>query len=310
MSLSDSPHNRLVKILVIGGTRFVGRALVDAALAHGHEVEVFHRGNSAHALPAGVKSLIGDRTKDFTSLQTGSWDVVIDTCGYRPHEIHAMADVLLGRINKYVFVSTVSVYSNSIPEAADENAELASTKKVLAGDPISMPIDGHTYGPLKVLCEEAVLLHYPSAVIIRPTYVIGAFDYTERYPTWIRRMRDNAHVQCPNPSDAPMQYIDARDLAELTLNAIEQDVAGPVNATAVGPGYTFGAFLNETRDAINGEATLEWVDAPEDGDYPLWTGGEHSTMLSVSNARAVSIGLKARPLSETALQVLDWVNQA
>jgi 2'-hydroxyisoflavone reductase len=299
-----------MKILFLGGTRFVGRAMVDAAVARGHEVEVFHRGNSSHPLPPQVKSLIGDRTKDFTALQTGTWDVVIDTCGYRPHEIHAMSDVLIGRIKKYVFVSTVSVYSNSIPFAADEDAELASTKKVLAGDPITMPIDGHTYGPLKVLCEEAVTLHYPDALIIRPTYVVGAFDYTDRYPTWVRRMRDSAHVQCPNPSDAPMQYIDAQDLAELTMLAIEQNVVGPVNAASVGPGYTFGAFLNETRDAINADTTLEWVDAPEDGDYPLWTGGEHSTMLSVSNERAKAIGLSPRPLSATAHEVLEWCNQA
>ncbi|MEY4347649.1 MAG: hypothetical protein RIS43_68 [Actinomycetota bacterium] len=283
--------------------------MVEAAVARGHEVSVFHRGKVELPLPAGVTSLIGDRTKDFTSLQTGSWDVVIDTCAYRPHEIHAMYDVLAGRIKKYVFVSTVSVYSNHIVDGSDETAELASTKKVLADDPITIPIDGHTYGPLKVLCEEATLLHYPDALIIRPTYVIGENDYTDRFPTWVRRMRDNTEVECPNPKDAPMQYIDAKDLAELTMLAIEKDVVGPINAAASTPGHTFSEFLTRTRDAVNPEAKLTWVDAHEDDDYPLWTGGELSPMLAVSNAKALALGLKPRSLEDTAREVLAWVSK-
>ncbi len=283
--------------------------MVEAALARGHEVSVFHRGNAKLPLPDGVISLIGDRTADFTSLQTGSWDVVIDTCAYRPHEIHAMYDVLAGRIKKYVLISTVSVYSNNIVEGSDESAELASTHRVLAGDPISMDIDAHTYGPLKVLCEEATLLHYPDALIIRPTYVLGENDYTDRYPTWVRRMRDNDVVECPNPFDAPMQYIDAKDLAELTMLAIEQNVVGPINAAASTPGHTFGEFLTRTRDAVNSETQLSWIDADEEDSYPLWTGGEFSPMLAVSNAKALALSFKPRSLEDTAHEVLAWVNK-
>ena len=283
--------------------------MVEAALAHGHEVSVFHRGNAKLPLPAGVTSLIGNRTTDFTSLQTGWWDVVIDTCAYRPHEVHAMYDVLAGRIKKYVLISTVSVYSNNIVDGSDESAELASTKKVLAQDPITIPIDGHSYGPLKVLCEEATLLHYPDALIIRPTYVLGENDYTDRYPTWVRRMRDNKIVECPNPTDAPMQYIDAKDLAELTMLAIEKGVSGPINAAASTPGHTFSEFLTRTRDAVNPDAQLAWVDGKDEDEYPLWTGGELSPMLAVSNAKALSLGFTPRSLEDTAREVLVWVNQ-
>jgi 2'-hydroxyisoflavone reductase len=220
-----------------------------------------------------------------------------------------MYDVLAGRIKKYVLISTVSVYSNNIVDGSDESAELASTKKVLSADPITVPIDGHTYGPLKVLCEEATLLHYPDALIIRPTYVLGQYDYTDRYPTWVRRMRDNAVVECPNPTDAPMQYIDARDLAELTMLAIEKDVTGPINAAASTPGHTFSEFLTRTRDAVNPDAKLNWIDAKEDDDYPLWTGGELSPMLAVRNAKALALGFKPRTLEDTAREVLSWVSQ-
>ena len=296
-----------VKFLFIGGTRFVGKAMVEAALNRGHEVAVFHRGKTPINLP--VQQLIGDRTKDFTALQTGEWDVVIDTCGYRPHEIHALYDALAGRIKKYVFISTVSAYSNSIPYNADESAELAPTEKVLEGNPISMEIDGHTYGPLKVLCEEAVVLHYPDALIIRPTYVIGADDYTLRFPKWVEKFRDNNTVQCPNPPDAPMQYIDSRDLAELTFLAIEQNVSGPLNATGIAPGFTWEQFLTQARDEVNPKCRIEWVDANPDDDYPLWTGDEHISMLAVDNSRAIKIGLQPRPLGDSAKATLEWCNR-
>jgi 2'-hydroxyisoflavone reductase len=296
-----------MKFLIIGGTRFVGRHIAQAAIAAGHEVEVFNRGNAE--APVGAKSLIGDRTRDFTALQTGSWDVVVDACGYRPHEIHAMYDALASRIKKYVFISTVSVYANDNAMGADESANLAPTDKVLEQDPIVIPMNGHTYGPLKVLCEEAVMLHYPNALIIRPTYVVGPDDYTMRYPKWVQRIQSQDVVECPNPKNAPMQYIDVRDLADLTLKAIAADVSGPVNAASSAPGYTFGQFLQETADALNPSVKLNWIDAPEDGDFPLWTGGELSPMLGVDNSRALSIGLTPRPLAESAHAVAEWLPQ-
>ncbi|MEN9693640.1 MAG: hypothetical protein RLZZ330_1284, partial [Actinomycetota bacterium] len=243
-----------MKILVIGGTRFVGLAMVRELLNRGHEVSVFHRTNS---IPAGTEKahhLIGDRTKDFTALQTGSWDAVIDVCGYRPYEIHALYDALAGRIQKYVFISTVSVYDESIPTGENESAKLADTSVLDEADEITIPIDWETYGPLKVLCEQAVKEHYPNNLIIRPTYVIGPDDYTNRFNFWVEKFVNNETVEVPLNNATSMQFIDVRDLAAFTCDAIEKNLKGEFHICA--PTTTFINMISHIKATTNSKSEI------------------------------------------------------
>lgn len=293
-----------MRILFIGGTRFVGLAMARAALLAGHEVDVFHRGLTQPRNLVGAHHLIGDRTKDVTSLQKGEWDVVVDVCGYRPHEVHALADVVAGRHNKYVFVSTVSVYGDNIPHHSDESAELADLSALDGKDPITVPMTSETYGPLKVLCEQAVNEHYQNNLIIRPSYVLGPEDYTNRFSQWVQRISAGGEVVVPGPQMAAMQYIDARDQADFFVKAIEQDLRGTFHLATPQPPFTFQEMLNEVVATVGKPtSSLNWI-TPEQAesaetDFPLWAGGESVGMLALDTSKAITAGLTCRPLAQT-----------
>ena len=303
-----------MKILFIGGTRFVGRAMVAEAVGRGHEVSVFHRGQTSLGDIAGVRELIGDRVRDFTALQTGSLDVVVDVCGYRPHEIHAMADVVAGRHRKYVFVSTISVHADDIAHGGNELSALVDVAVLDEIDPITCPIDGTTYGALKVLCEAAVREHYKDYLIIRPTYVIGPDDYTQRFPTWVKRCVAGGEVLAPEPAQAAFQYIDARDLATFTIDAIENNLIGEFLVAAPQPPFSFGQMLETVAEAIGAQSLeFSWISAEaaiaNETDFPLWAGGEDSGVMAFDTSKAMAAGLKPRPLAESVRDVLTWINQ-
>lgn len=291
-----------MKILVIGGTRFVGLAMVRELLNRGHEVSVFHRSKE---FPVGTEKathLIGDRTKDFTALQVGSWDVVIDVCGYRPYEIHALYDALAGRIKKYVFVSTVSVYDDAIPLGEKENAKLADTSILDEADDITIPIDWQTYGPLKVLCEAAVKEHYQDNLIIRPTYVIGPDDYTNRFNFWVEKFMKNEQVEIPLNNSTSMQFIDVRDLANFTCDAIEKNLQGEFHVCA--PTTTFINMISQIKASTNSSSEILEIQSEDESKFPLWAN-EDLGMLSLDPAKAVAAGLKYRPLDETIQSILS-----
>jgi 2'-hydroxyisoflavone reductase len=297
-----------MRILFIGGTRFVGLSMARAALLAGHEVDVFHRGTTSPKNLDGARHLIGDRTKDFTALQTGEWDVVVDVCGYRPHEIHAMADVVAGRHNKYVFVSTVSVYASDIPLMADESAALVDLSALEDLDPIVAPINAHTYGPLKVLCEQAVTEHYQNNLILRPSYVLGPEDYTKRFSQWVERISAGGEVLVPGPATAAMQYIDARDQANFLVTAIENDLRGTFTIANPQPPFSFGELIETVVETVGKPSTnLRWLDPQEAAsveiDFPLWAGGENAGMLALDTSKARNAGLVCRPLSQTVADI-------
>ena len=297
-----------MRILFIGGTRFVGLAMARAALLAGHEVDVFHRGSTTPKNLDGARQLIGDRTRDVTALQTGEWDVVVDVCGYRPHEVHAMADVVTGRHNKYIFVSTVSVYADDIPVLSNESAALTDVS-VLAGlDPIVTPINAQTYGPLKVLCEQAVTEHYQNNLILRPSYVLGPEDYTKRFSQWVERISAGGEVLVPGPATAAMQYIDARDQADFFVKAIENDLRGTYTIANPQPPFSFGEMIQTVVETVGKPSTrLRWLDPTEAAaaeiDFPLWAGGESVGMLALDTTKARQDGLKCRPLSQTVADI-------
>lgn len=293
-----------MRILFIGGTRFVGLAMARAALMAGHDVEVFHRGSTTPRNLDGAKHLIGDRTRDVTALQKGEWDVVVDVCGYRPHEVHALADVVTGRHNKYVFVSTVSVYADQIPHMSNESAALADVTALENLDPITAPMTGEIYGPLKVLCEQAVREHYQNNLILRPSYVLGPEDYTNRFSQWVQRISAGGEVLVPGPKDAAMQYIDARDQAEFFVEAIEKDLQGDFHLATPQPPFSFEEMLNEVVAEVGTSTSkLTWITPQEaevaETDFPLWAGGQSVGMLALDTSKALAAGLTCRPLAHT-----------
>lgn len=298
-----------MRILIVGGTKFVGLAIAREAIARGHEVELFHRSSEVPSGTEAAKHLVGDRTKDFTALQVGEWDAVIDVCGYRPHEIHALYDVFAGRVRKYVFISTISVYDGGIPFNSAESAQQADTDFLAALDPITVEMSARTYGPLKVLCEEAVREHYEDHLIIRPTFVIGEDDYTDRFTRWVQRIAAGGVVDAPEPKAGRIQYIDARDLAAFTLHALEDDRKGAFHVAAPNGGTTFEELLETIREVVGaGAAELNWVSveaaSERPTDFPLWAGGKSTGMRALDTSAAEAAGLNARPLADSVRDLL------
>jgi 2'-hydroxyisoflavone reductase len=304
-----------MKLLIIGGTRFVGRHLVEAALARGHTITLFNRGQSNPDLFPQVEQLHGDRTTDLAVLQDRSWDAVIDTCGYVPRIVSLSAQALVGHTDRYVFISTVSVYTDSVyaednPNGMDENSPLATLKNESIEE-----VNGETYGGLKVLCEKAVEAVYPDrALIIRPGLIVGPHDPTDRFTYWPWRVAQGGEVLAPGNPDQPVQIIDARDLAEWIVLMVEAKRTGIFNA--VGPDYvlTTRRMLEACVAVCNPQARLTWVDeafllerkVEPWSELPVWVPEKESALETCSNARAIAAGLRFRSIEETIRDTLAW----
>ena len=303
-----------MKLLVIGGSRFGGRHLVDAARARGDQVTLFNRGQSAPGPRAGVEQRVGDRQGDLAALAEGEWDVVVDTCGYLPRDVERMADGLHGRVGRYVFFSSVSAYADA-RQPNDEDAPLGSI-----ADPETELIDGRTYGPLKALCEQAVSARFgEQALLIRPGLVVGPFDPTQRFTWWparIARAADGQAVLAPGDPAAPVQFIDARDLAAFVLHAATAGRNGPFNVVCPPGRWQMGDVLQACAEAAGTQPRLKWASAAAlqaQGvqpwiELPLWLpdDGEHAAFMQVPSTRALAAGLQVRPLAETVVDTLRW----
>jgi 2'-hydroxyisoflavone reductase len=295
-----------MRILIIGGTRFVGHAMAEAALEAGHDVTLLHR-NATDELP-GATHLLADRDGDLAVLADGSWDATIDVCAYFPRQVESLHDALGDRGGHHVFVSTVSVYADQDAPGADEDATLLPES-----GPGTDEITGETYGPLKVACERVARERWGGGglTIIRPTYVVGPRDMTARYPWWVLRAARGGRMILPGPADAPMQCIDARDMGAWTIRLVEGRTTGVF--TAARPATTFKAFLDDTVAAVGEPVEL----APVDGTYlteqgvdgaqlPLWSEGSPEYVLAMSPARAEAAGLTHRPFEDVARDTLAW----
>ncbi len=306
-------------LLVIGGTRFVGRHLVEAALARGDRVTLFNRGQSAPPLaplPAGVTVLRGDRQGDLSVLAGGRWDAVIDTCAYLPADADRMARHLAQGVGRYALISSVSAYAS----AALPNTEGAALGRI--DDPETTVVDGRTYGPLKALCEAAVVQQIGAScsLLIRPGLVVGPFDPTQRFTWWPARLAraavDGLPVLAPGDAQRALQFIDARDLAAFVLHALDAGASGAFNAAAP-PGFTtMVGLLQACGDAAGVAPRLQWItDADLLAqrvrpwvDLPLWlpADAEHAAFMAVPTDRASAVGLTVRPLSVTVADTLAW----
>ncbi len=304
-----------MRILVIGGTRFIGRHLAQHALRSGHQVTLFHRGRTADAAdPAfvGAEHRIGDRDADLSALATGDWDVTIDMCAYFPRHVHELADALGGRGGRYTFVSSVSAYGLPVPvNFREDEAPLAELT-----DPTVEEITDQTYGGLKVLGERAAMERFgPQTLVVRPTYVVGPFDVSWRFPYWVMRLAAGGEVLAPGPATDPTQLIDARDLAAWIVAMNERGRSGVFHAVGPERALTWGSMLTAIADAVAPEGTsLRWLDRDflvsegvTDADLPLWPGVEPDTaMLTANPAAAIGEGLQLRPLAETITDTYAW----
>ena len=302
-----------MKLLIVGGTRFLGRHLVDVARARGHAVTLFNRGRSAPP-PAGVESLVGDRAGDLAALQSGTWDAAIDTCGYLPRDVARVAAALRPRVGALAFVSTVSVYASSA-RPNDEDSPLAPLD-----DPDTTVVDGRSYGPLKAACETEVRRRFGGdALVLRPGLIVGPHDPTQRFSYWparLGRAADGDTVLAPGHAAAPVQFIDARDLAAFTLDALERGHRGVFNAVSPPGRWTFGELLDACAAAAGVSVRFAWVDvaalealglAPwSDLPLALPDDDEHRGFMQTDTTRAQAAGLALRPLEATVADTLAW----
>jgi 2'-hydroxyisoflavone reductase len=300
-----------MKLLLIGGTVFLGRHLVQAALARGHEVTLFNRGQHNPELFPELEKLRGDRDGGLQALAGRRWDAALDTCGYFPRVVRASADFLAGAVGHYTFISSLSVYADNAATGLDEEGAVG----VLA-DPTIEEITGESYGPLKALSEQAAEAAMPGRVLnIRPGLIVGPNDPTDRFTYWPVRVARGGEVVAPGDPDYAVQVIDVRDLAEWTIRQVEAGKSGVYNAT--GPDYrlTLGALLESCRQVSGSDAHFAWL--PADfllaqgvepwSEMPLWVPGEeYAGFHAFSIAKAVADGLTFRPITDTIAATLAY----
>jgi 2'-hydroxyisoflavone reductase len=302
-----------MKLLVLGGTVFLGRHLVDAALARGHEVTLFNRGQHNPELYREVERLRGDRDGGLGVLRGRQWDAVIDTCGYVPRLVRASAELLDGAVERYVFISSISVYPHFRTLGVDEQAPVGTLE-----DPAVEEVTGETYGPLKALCEQAAEAALPGRVlVIRPGLIVGPHDPTDRFTYWPHRVARGGEVLAPGRPERRVQLIDARDLAEWTVRMAEERQVGTYNATGPAEPLSLGELLDVCRQVSASNARVTWVDEAflaERGvgawiELPLWVPEADADMLGFSDVsvrKAIGAGLAFRDIATTVRDTLAW----
>ena len=301
-----------MKVLVIGGTRFLGRHLVEALLARHHEVTLFNRGRTAPGLFEPVEEIHGDREQQLDRLAGRRWDAVIDTCGYLPRVVRAACDALHGAVDRYLFVSSISVYERFDSSQIDEDAPLATLD-----DPTVEDVAAH-YGALKAACEREVQAAFgDNALVVRPGLIVGPFDPTGRFTYWPQRLAAGGEVLAPGQPGDPVQFIDVRDLAEWIVRALTRGPGGAYNATGPAASLHFGAFIAGCIKALQADPapTITWCDETfllgQDvkpwTELPLWVPAAEQGIHRVSIQRALDTGLAFRPLAATVTDTLAWV---
>lgn len=307
-----------MNVLIIGGTRFLGRHLVDAARARGHTVTLFHRGKTNTNLFPDIEKLHGDRSIDLSALRGRKWDAVIDTCGYVPADVKRSADALADSVGMYVFVSSISAYRDSSVSGIDESYPLATMPADDAAQVTSpAQITGENYGPLKALCEQAVERALPDrALIIRPGLIVGPFDSSDRFTYWVRRIGRGGSVLIPDTLDQQWQVIDARDLAQWMMAMIDGKHTGAYNATGPAHVLTFGDVVEACRRSES-PANFVKMNEPflvEEGvagweHLPLWLPSsekEIAGFYKIDCRKALRAGLAFRPIQETVPDIWAW----
>ncbi|MBA2537358.1 MAG: NAD-dependent epimerase/dehydratase family protein [Actinobacteria bacterium] len=304
-----------MRLLILGGTVFVGRHLVEAAVARGHDVTLFNRGRHAAELFPAVEKLWGDRDGDLGALEGRTWDAVVDPSGYFPHIVRASAELLAERVEHYTFVSSASVYADVSAPGMNEAGRVHEVPPD-APEELTSP---EAYGGFKALSEQAAEQAMPGRVLsVRAGLIVGPHDPTNRFTYWVTRIAAGGDVLAPEPREQPVQFVDARDLAGWVLDMAEQRKAGVFNASGPERPLTMEGFLESVLAATGSGTRLVWVDEQfllDQGveafqDLPLWlapsANPELAGFLAIDVSRALATGLRFRPLAETIRDTQAW----
>ncbi len=313
---AGSSDSKSLDILVLGGTGFIGPHMVGEALRRGHSVTLFNRGRTNDDLFPDLETIKGDRGGDLSMLEGRKWDAVIDNSGYVPRHVQNSARTLAPNIGQYLFISTISVYA-SFTSANDESSQLATID-----DESIEEVTGETYGPLKALCEQRARteIEPDRLTILRPTYICGPGDHTDRFSYWPVRVSKGGRMLVPGGPEYPLQIIDVRDLANFTIDCLDRRTADTFNTVTPVGSYNMGRLLDDSQAVSATRVDPVWIDegfareAQENsqvqnwGMFPIWHGlqGDNAKVSSVSGKKAVAAGLKNRPVRETIRDLLSW----
>ena len=299
-------------LLIIGGTRFLGRHLAGQALTDGHRVTLLNRGRSGPGLFPEAEHLVADRDADLSVLGGRQWDAALDTCAYFPRQVRALAGHLVGQVGQYQLVSSISAYAGFAHPGVNEDSPVIQ----LDDTESATTITGDNYGGLKVACEQAALDGFGSACLIaRPGLIVGPHDPTGRWTWWVQRLLRSGEVLAPGAPDTPVQFIDARDIAAWMLHQAEQAHQGVFNLNGPDSPLTMGDWLAGMHAALASTAHFTWVDeafvlgqgVQPWSDLPVWLPRENEAMHEVDCTRARDSGLVCRPLAQTALDTAAWL---
>jgi 2'-hydroxyisoflavone reductase len=316
---ADTDFSNPMRLLILGGTGFIGPHQLRYALARGHHVTIFNRGRQKAAWPGPVEELVGDRNGDLKALEGRDWDACIDNPTTLPVWVRDAARVLKGHVGQYVFISTISVYAAN-DKPTDETAPL---KAYSGADPMaetikSLSANPRLYGPLKALSEAEARTQYGEAAttIIRPSLIVGPGDGTDRFTYWPVRLARGGDILAPGDGSDPVQFIDARDLAEWTIRVAEQRTIGTFNAAGPDQPITMEQMLADIAHGIQVDPKIVWAPVPflkankvsAWSDMPVWIPGQGETFGFHRRdiGRAITAGLTYRPLPLTAADTLAW----
>ncbi len=317
-ALTGQAHakTKALKVLILGGTGFIGPHFVRVLGDAGHTLTLFNRGKRDREAKPGVEQLLGDRNGQIDALKGRDWDVVIDNSGYTPKQVKATADLLKGHVKQYIFISSVAVYADFKKKGIDEDYPLAKLK----GDNTD-EVTGESYGPLKVLCEQVVEAAYgKQATNIRPSYIAGPGDPTDRFTYWPWRVSRGGEMLAPGAPSDPFQFIDVRDLADFMRVCVEKGVSGAYNLCNPPGSVTMGSLLETSRKVTGTDTKVVWASAEflekneiigekAQGNYmPIWQSAESEDagIVLCESKRAEKKGLKFRSLEITIKDTLEW----
>lgn len=301
-----------MRILILGGTGFIGPHQVEAALGRGHQVTIFNRGKSGPDMFPQVENLVGDRDNDLSALKGKKWDAVIDNSGFVPRWVKQSAELLKPTVGQYLYMSSISIYADTSVIGLAENGKLHKLEDPNAEDP-----SNGNYGGMKALSEQYLSTSFPNtATLMRSGLVVGPGDPTDRFTYWPVRVFEGGEVLAPGTPKDPIQCIDVRDLARWTIEAVENRYYGAYNLTGPYHQMTMGEFLDTVKSTTNSQADLTWVTADFLAqekvtpwkDMPLWVPPDSNSagFVRIDVSKAVNAGLTFRPIADTVQDSLAW----
>lgn len=308
-AVAMAPPPRRLRILILGGTGFIGPHQVRCALSRGHEVTLFNRGRTNPGLFPQLETLIGDRDGDLEALRGREWDAVIDNSATIPRWVRQSAELLRGSVKQYLFVSSTGVFYPYLTTSIDENGPIGTID-----DPSTETVNYETYGALKALSEEATRAAFPeSHLVIRPTYIVGPGDTSDRFTYWPVRIDRGGEVLAPGEPTDPTQYIDVRDLGRFMIALLEREESGTFNVVGQETELTIAELLYGIRAVTTTPVKFTWVDADflvchTVAELTFWEPPRGATlgMMRIDGSKAFRHGLQVRPLAQTAKDTLDW----